>query len=166
MAPQAGGCRCAIGRGIRKQAIDFIPCLWVDRLQCHVAGIEAFGPDAFGLDQMMGIQQNVVIGDHAAGLAVNAIVVQQVNSADQDFGLAIDQFSAPVVDQYAMLGRNDEVVVIVDRPLGDHDRGKVTLCRDRRFADPADGLQAIVAGGDQIANLERFDAGHARGGSD
>ena len=132
----------------------------------RVRGVDqqGFGGDAFGEDDLVAVKQKLEVIDEPARLHPDAVAVDEVARAHEDFGAARADPVGALIDEQPVIGRDQQVVLIVQGVGGDQDRGEVAHRAHRVLADPANGLRAVIAGEHAVADAQILDRALFTGG--
>ena len=112
------------------------------------------------------VEKQVVVVDRTAFAHPDRAVVDQVLGRDQHLVLAEQKFGHVVAHQDPMLRRQNQRFMKAHGAAFDHDRGESAGCFHVPMADPANGLQAVVAGLDHVTDAQVLNRDLAPVGAD
>ena len=114
---------------------------------------EALGGDALGIDDLVPVEDQREVIDEAALAQVDLLAVDEVAGGDEEFRGGHAGQALALVEEDAVVLRDDEVALVAERAAGDDHGGGGAHGAQMGAADPADRLAAVVAG-------EDFQSGH------
>ena len=130
---------------------------FVEAGQSLAAGQKGFCQQAFGPDHLMDVEEHVEIDDFVALDGADADPVHKILGRDQHLILAKHQLGHVVGHKNAVLWRQDKTIMPTQRAGFDDNWGEVAACGDGPPPDPADRLQPVIAGLDQVALGQQLD---------
>jgi len=98
------------------------------------------------------------VAAQSACVLCDQLVIDQVFGRNQHFAFAEQQLCAVALEQHPVLGRDEQITLLASDDAGlNPDRGKFVHGRDSALLDPADRLQTVVTGDNQITDFQRCD---------
>ena len=125
---------------------------------------QRFRRDAFGVDDLVMVEQHLVILDESAIDAADAAAIDQMPRPHQQFGPARAQPVLALIDEQPVIGAHQQVARGVERACPDQHRRKISGGALGALADPADRLRAVIAGQDHVAHAQRLHRALRAGG--
>ena len=116
--------------------------------------MEAFSCGTVGIDDFMLVEEHMDVGHLATLILCDSFAVNEVFGCNKDLRFSEQQLGAVALKQHTMLGRDEDVAFQTGEHAGaDANGGEFADGMDGSALDPANGLEAVVSGYNEVAHL-------------